>query len=95
MRKEALLLLQNALEGSGGCAAFNAYIEAFRVITRCAVGDKSFVVRIAGARCLRAFVNIGGPGLGVAELDMSASLCIKVWIVLLFTIYLAINQIVH
>ncbi|PKI75615.1 hypothetical protein CRG98_004016 [Punica granatum] len=77
VRKEALLMLQNALEGSGGCAAFNAYVEAFRVITRYAVGDKSFVVRIAGARCLRAFANIGGPGLGVAELDTSASLSVK------------------
>ncbi|KAK4799124.1 hypothetical protein SAY86_024489 [Trapa natans] len=77
VRKEALLLLQNALEGSGGCAAFNAYIEAFRVIMRYAIGDKSFVVRIASARCLRAFANIGGPGLGVAELDTSASSCVK------------------
>lgn len=79
VRKEALHMLQNALEGSGGCAAFSAYTEAFRLITRFAVGDKSFVVRIAAARCLKAFANIGGPGLGVGELDSSASYCVKVW----------------
>ncbi|KAK3425934.1 hypothetical protein EUGRSUZ_F02484 [Eucalyptus grandis] len=77
VRKEALHMLQNALEGSGGCAAFAAYTEAFRIITRFAVGDKSFVVRIAAARCLKAFANIGGPGLGVGELDSSASYCVK------------------
>lgn len=79
VRKEALHMLQNALEGSGGCAAFSAYTEAFRLITRFAVGDKSFVVRLAAARCLKAFANIGGPGLGVGELDSSASYCVKVW----------------
>lgn len=78
MRKEALHMLQNALEGSGGSGAFNAYTEAFRVITRVGVSDKSFVVRIAAARCLKAFATIGGPGLGAGELDTAASLCVKV-----------------
>ncbi|XP_031256681.1 protein SWEETIE-like [Pistacia vera] len=77
VRQEALLLLQNALEGSGGSAAASAYTEAFRLIMRFAVGDKSFVVRIAAARCLKAFANIGGPGLGVGGLDSSASHCVK------------------
>uniref|UniRef100_A0A6N2MGS2 Uncharacterized protein n=1 Tax=Salix viminalis TaxID=40686 RepID=A0A6N2MGS2_SALVM len=54
VRQEALLMLEKALEGSGGSAASTAYIEAFRLITRIAIGDKSFVVRIAGARCLKA-----------------------------------------
>lgn len=83
MRQEALRLLQNALEGSGGTAAASAYTEAFRLITRVGIGDKSFIVRIAAARCLKAFANIGGPGLGVGELDNSASYCVKVVILLL------------
>lgn len=70
-------MLQNALEGSGGSAASSAYTEAFRLVMRFAIGDKSFVVRIAAARCLKAFANIGGPGLGVAELENSASFCVK------------------
>lgn len=78
VRQEALHMLQNALEGCGGSAASSAYTEAFRLIMRLAVGDKSFTVRIAAARCLKAFANIGGPGLGVAELDNSASYCVKV-----------------
>ncbi|XP_057950084.1 protein SWEETIE isoform X2 [Malania oleifera] len=77
VRQEALHMLQNALEGSGGRAAFAAYSEAFRLIMRFGVGDKSFVVRIAAARCLKAFSNIGGPGLGVGELDNSSSCCVK------------------
>ncbi|KAK2986819.1 hypothetical protein RJ640_011044 [Escallonia rubra] len=77
IRQEALHMLRNALEGSGGNAAFSAYTEAFRVIMRLAVGDKSFIVRIAAARCLKAFADIGGPGLGVGELDNSASFCVK------------------
>ncbi|KAL6961020.1 hypothetical protein U1Q18_038782 [Sarracenia purpurea var. burkii] len=77
VRQEALHMLQNALEGSGGSAAASAYTEAFRLIMRLAVGDKSFTVRIAAARCLRAFANVGGPGLGIAELDHSASCCVK------------------
>lgn len=70
-------MLQNALEGSGGSAASSAYAEAFRLVMRFAIGDKSFVVRIAAARCLKAFANIGGPGLGVVELENSASFCVK------------------
>ncbi|KAH1200450.1 Protein SWEETIE [Glycine max] len=77
VRQEALYMLRNALEGSGGSAASTAYSEAFRLIMRSATGDKSFAVRIAAARCLKAFASIGGPGLGVAELDNSASYCVK------------------
>ncbi|KAG6716276.1 hypothetical protein I3842_04G041200 [Carya illinoinensis] len=77
VRQEALYMLQNALEGSGGSAASSAYTEAFRLIMRFAVGDKSFVCRIAAARCLKAFAHIGGPGLGVGELDNAASYCVK------------------
>lgn len=78
MRQEALHLLQNALEGSGGTAASQAYTESFRLIMRFAVGDKSFLVRIAAARCLKAFATVGGPGLGVGDLENSASYCVKV-----------------
>ncbi|XP_058736234.1 protein SWEETIE-like isoform X1 [Vicia villosa] len=77
VRQEALYMLRNALEGSGGSAASTAYSEGFRLIMRSAAGDKSFAVRIASARCLKAFASIGGPGLGVAELDNSASYCVK------------------
>ena len=70
-------MLQNALEGSGGSAASSAYTEAYRLIMRFAIGDKSFVVRIAAARCLKAFADIGGPGLGLGELDNSATYCVK------------------
>uniref|UniRef100_A0A6N2KR05 Clathrin/coatomer adaptor adaptin-like N-terminal domain-containing protein n=1 Tax=Salix viminalis TaxID=40686 RepID=A0A6N2KR05_SALVM len=49
VRQEALLMLEK-LGRSGGSAASTAYIEAFRLITRIAIGDKSFVVRIAGAK---------------------------------------------
>ncbi|CAL0321677.1 unnamed protein product [Lupinus luteus] len=77
VRRETLHMLQNALEGSGGSAASTAYTEAYRLITRSATGDKSFSVRIAAARCLKAFASIGGPGLTVAELDNSASYCVK------------------
>ncbi|KAJ1443259.1 Armadillo-type fold [Sesbania bispinosa] len=77
VRHEALYMLRNALEGSGGSAASTAYSEAFRLIMRSATGDKSFAVRIAAARCLKAFASIGGPGLSVAELDNSASYCVK------------------
>ncbi|XVF20554.1 hypothetical protein REPUB_Repub12eG0010500 [Reevesia pubescens] len=77
VRQEALLMLQNALEGSGGSAAASAYTEAFRLITRFSIGDKAFFVRIAAARCLKAFADIGGPGLGVGELDSLASNCVK------------------
>lgn len=77
VRQEALYMLRNALDGSGGSAASTAYSEAFRIIMRTVTGDKSFAVRIAAARCLKAFASIGGPGLGVAELDNSASYCVK------------------
>ncbi|KAK4279829.1 hypothetical protein QN277_011541 [Acacia crassicarpa] len=77
VRHEALHMLRNALEGSGGNAASSAYAEAYRIIVRYAIGEKSFSVRIVAARCLNAFANIGGPGLGVAELDNSASYCVK------------------
>jgi hypothetical protein len=70
-------MLRNALEGSGGMSASTAYSEAFRLIMRSAAGDKSFAVRIASARCLKAFASIGGPGLGVTELENSASYCVK------------------
>ncbi|XP_026407842.1 protein SWEETIE-like isoform X1 [Papaver somniferum] len=78
VRQEALEMLQNALEGSGGTGAFAAYAEAFRLIMRIGVWDKSFIVRIAAARCLKTFASIGGPGLGVTELDNSATYCVKV-----------------
>nr|GMD55450.1 HEAT repeat-containing protein 5B isoform X2 [Ipomoea batatas] len=77
VRHEGFHMLQNALEGSGGSAASSAYTEAFRIIMRTGIGDKSFNVRIAAARCLKAFANIGGPGLGVGELESSSSYCVK------------------
>lgn len=78
VRQEAFILLHNALEGCGGTAAATAYSEAYRLITRFSTLDKSFVVRIAAARCLKAFSNIGGPGLGTSEFDTLASYCVKV-----------------
>ncbi|CAA7023533.1 unnamed protein product [Microthlaspi erraticum] len=77
VRQEAFILLHNALEGCGGTAAATAYSEAYRLITRFSTFDKSFVVRIAAARCLKAFCNIGGPGLGTSEFDTLASYCLK------------------
>ncbi|ESQ28765.1 hypothetical protein EUTSA_v10017993mg [Eutrema salsugineum] len=77
VRQEAFILLHNALEGCGGTAAATAYSEAYRLITRFSTLDKSFVVRIAAARCLKAFSNIGGPGLGTSEFDTLASYCVK------------------
>ncbi|XP_010419035.1 PREDICTED: HEAT repeat-containing protein 5B-like [Camelina sativa] len=77
VRQEAFILLQSALEGCGGTAAATAYSEAYRLITRFSTSDKSFVVRIAVARCLKAFSNIGGPGLGTSEFDTLASYCVK------------------
>ncbi|XP_039843667.1 protein SWEETIE-like isoform X8 [Panicum virgatum] len=77
VRQDALLLLENALEGSGGGGGAAAYQEAFRIIMRGGVSDKSFIVRVAAARCLKAFANIGGPGLGMAEFDNSMSYCVK------------------
>ncbi|KAL8476600.1 hypothetical protein ACS0TY_029047 [Phlomoides rotata] len=77
VRQEALHMLRNALEGSDGSAASAAYMEAFRVITRVGVVDKSFRVKIAAARCLKAFANIGGPGLGAGELENCLSYSVK------------------
>ncbi|CAN1241010.1 Protein SWEETIE [Linum perenne] len=77
VRQEALLMLQKALEGSGGSAMSSAYTEAYRIITRIGVVDKSTIVRIAAARCLKAFASIGGPGLGAGELESLASYCVK------------------
>lgn len=71
-------MLQNALEGSGGGAAASAYTDAFRIIMRTGVVDKSSIVRVAAARCLKALASIGGPGLGVGELDNACSSCVKV-----------------
>uniref|UniRef100_J3MEI1 Uncharacterized protein n=1 Tax=Oryza brachyantha TaxID=4533 RepID=J3MEI1_ORYBR len=76
VRQDALLLLENALEGSGGGGSGAAYLEAFRIIMR-GVNDKSFIVRVAAARCMKAIANIGGPGLGMAEFDTSMSCCVK------------------
>lgn len=81
MRQDALLLLENALEGSGGGGGGAAYQDAFRIIMRGGVNDKSFIVRAAAARCLKAFANIGGPGLGMAEFDTSMSYCVKVLLI--------------
>lgn len=83
MRQEALYMLEKALEGCGVNASSSAYSEAFRLITRLALGDKSSVVRMAAARCLKTFANIGGPGLGVGELDNSASYCVKARFILI------------
>ncbi|XP_075105994.1 protein SWEETIE [Nicotiana tabacum] len=77
VREEALQMLQNALEGCGGAAAASAYTDAFRIIMRIGIVDKSSIVRVAAARCLKAFANIGGPGLGVGELDNASSSCVK------------------
>ncbi|GAB2299959.1 hypothetical protein Dimus_034004 [Dionaea muscipula] len=77
VRKEALGMLQNALQGSGGAAVSTAYTEAFRIILRLSVVDKSFIVRVAGARCLKTYADIGGPGLGVVDLENSMASCVK------------------
>ncbi|XP_071711040.1 protein SWEETIE [Rutidosis leptorrhynchoides] len=77
VRREALQMLRNALEGSGGNGSFPAYAEAFRIIMKFGIGDKSFIVRKAAARCLKAFADIGGPGLGPAELENTATHCVK------------------
>lgn len=71
-------MLRNALEGSDGSASSAAYMEAFRVIMRVGVVDKSFRVKIAAARCLKAFANIGGPGLGTGEIENCLSYSVKV-----------------
>ncbi|KAJ0962918.1 hypothetical protein J5N97_028040 [Dioscorea zingiberensis] len=77
VRKDALQMLANALDGSGGNGASTAYLEAFRIIMRVGVSDKSFIVKLAAAGCLRTFASIGGPGLGITELESSISYCLK------------------
>lgn len=89
MRQDALLLLENALEGSGGGGGAAAYLEGFRIIMR-GVSDKSFIVRVAAARCLKAFANIGGPGLGMAELDTAMTYCVKVLFISFFLMFSAL-----
>ncbi|THU48918.1 hypothetical protein C4D60_Mb06t04050 [Musa balbisiana] len=77
VRKDALQMLGNALEGCGGSGPSTAYSEAYRMIMRVGVSDKSFIVRMAAARCLKAFASIGGPGLGITELENSILYCLK------------------
>lgn len=71
-------MLGNALEGCGGSGPSTAYSEAYRMVMRVGVSDKSFIVRMAAARCLKAFASIGGPGLGITELENSILYCLKV-----------------
>ncbi|EPS72441.1 hypothetical protein M569_02317, partial [Genlisea aurea] len=77
VRQEAIDMLRNALEGSEGNAPSASYVDAFRVIIRSGVFDKSSSVRLAAARCLKVFANVGGPGLGVGDLENCLSFCIK------------------
>ncbi|XP_031496740.1 protein SWEETIE isoform X2 [Nymphaea colorata] len=77
VRQEALQMLQNALEGSGGGGSSTAYSEAYRTIMRLGMTDKSPTVRIVAARCLTAFASIGGPGLGPTEFEHCATCCVK------------------
>ncbi|KAH7658270.1 Armadillo-like helical-containing protein [Dioscorea alata] len=77
VRKDALQMLANALDGSGGNGASTAYLEAFRIIMRVGVSDKSFIVKLAAAGCLKTFASIGGPGLGISELESSIAYCLK------------------
>ncbi|KAJ6840795.1 HEAT repeat-containing protein 5B [Iris pallida] len=70
-------MLENALEGSAGSGSSTAYSEAFRIIMRLGVSDKSFIVRLAAARCLKTFASTGGPGLGFTELENSIFHCTK------------------
>lgn len=78
MRQDALLLLENALEGSGGGGMPAAYTEAYRIIMRLGLIDKSVIVRLAAARCLKTFGSIGGIGVGMPELENSLGYCVKV-----------------
>lgn len=71
-------MLGNAIEGCGGNGASAAYTEAFRIVVRIGVSDKSSFVRLAAAKCLKSLASVGGPGLGIAELESSASFCVKV-----------------
>ncbi|WOK94226.1 HEAT repeat-containing protein 5B isoform X6 [Canna indica] len=75
VRKAALQMLENALEGCGGSGPSVAYSEAYRIIMRVGVSDKSFIVRLAAARCLKTFANIGGPG--ISEFENSILFCLK------------------
>nr|XP_029117887.1 LOW QUALITY PROTEIN: protein SWEETIE [Elaeis guineensis] len=77
VRQDAMQMLENALEGSGGSGASTAYSEAFRIIMRVGVNDKALNVRLAAARCLKTFASIGGPGLGITELENSIIHCVK------------------
>lgn len=67
------------MDGSGGTGSPAAYSEAFRIIMRVGVSDKSSIVRLAAARCLKTFGSIGGPGLGSTELENSIAHCVKVF----------------
>ena len=78
MRQDALLLLENALEGSGGGGMPAAYMEAYRIFMRLGLTDKSFIVRSSAARCLKTFGSIGGIGVGLPELENSLGYCVKV-----------------
>jgi hypothetical protein len=91
VRQDALLLLENALVGSGGGGGAAAYLESFRIIMRGGISDKSFIVRVAAARCLKAFANIGGPGLGMADLDTSMAHCVKVLFISFFLMFSALQ----
>lgn len=73
-------MLENALGGSGGSGASAAYSESFRIIMRVGASDKSPIVRIAAARCLKTLGSIGGPGLGITELENSIVHCVKVYL---------------
>ncbi|KAF3783315.1 HEAT repeat-containing protein 5B [Nymphaea thermarum] len=75
VRQEALQMLQNALEGSGGGGSSTAYSESYRTIMRLGITDKSPSVRIVAARCLTAVASIGGPGLGPTEFEHCATCC--------------------
>ncbi|XP_078176772.1 HEAT repeat-containing protein isoform X2 [Carex rostrata] len=77
VRQDALLLLENALEGSGGGGVPVAYTEAYRIIMRLGLIDKSVIVRLAAARCLKTFGSIGGIGVGMPELENSLGYCVK------------------
>ncbi|XP_078444054.1 HEAT repeat-containing protein [Wolffia australiana] len=77
VRQDAILMLQKALDGSGGTGSSLAFSEAFRILTRAAGGDKAYNVRLAAAKCLKTFADIQAPGLRVPELENAALYCIK------------------
>ena len=78
MRQDALLMLQKALEGSGGSGASLAFSEAYRILTKVAGADKAYTVRLVSAKCLKTLAHIQAPGLGVPELENAAIYCTKV-----------------